>query len=137
MIDKCLECLTPYVIWHSTIERPYDYTECGLSNVHLIGVDVYRCEECQLESASIPHINSLHGLIAKGLLSTFEPLTGAEFRYLRKESALGLPELSRRMGVDREVIKTFEVSETESKRGNVMCEFVNNEWALVENVVPV
>jgi hypothetical protein len=40
------------------------YTECGLSNVVLKGIQVFHCAKCGEEEIVIPNIEELHRLIA-------------------------------------------------------------------------
>jgi DNA-binding transcriptional regulator YiaG len=130
-MDKCDNCGGELAVNVSTREAPYCYTESGLRNAWLIGVDVYRCKQCDGETAAIPRITELHTLLAEGILRAHKPLTGFEFRYIRKRASLGLPELSNRSGIVRRVVAAFEMHAGEYDKGvKVVCEFADNAWSL-------
>jgi hypothetical protein len=133
MLEICDICSTKFEIRWSTPEQPYHYTESGLGIVFLIGVETFNCSKCNEGTAAIPDIGGLHKLIATALFGTSEPLTPREFMFLRKEMLLGLPELSKRMGVEREVISTFERAEVPSLRHPVNCAFDNSArtWSVL------
>jgi DNA-binding transcriptional regulator YiaG len=131
MLDRCDVCSTEYVKRRSTTKGLYWYSECGLQNVHLAGVEVFHCPKCEVESAAIPRIDELHALIAKGILSTPTPLVGMEFRFLRKEAGIRLPELSQRMKVEQDVIRGFELSDKPSLRTAIICSFKGSKWTLI------
>jgi DNA-binding transcriptional regulator YiaG len=121
MIEKCELCRAILQTRHSTAEKPHHYWECGLGNVYLINVEVFYCPQCEGDSAAIPAIIDLHGMIAAALLRSHEPLTGGEFCYLRKNMTMRLSEMADRMKVSPEVIKNFERSETQSLRPPITC----------------
>lgn len=83
-IDFCDVCNSPSVHRKSTFAEPYHYTESGLPNVYLVNVDVYRCEQCGIEVASIPRPRELHLLIVTDILRKPSPMTGEELRFIRK-----------------------------------------------------
>jgi hypothetical protein len=135
-MEKCDICGTKLKTRHSTQAEPYRYAESGLDNVYLVGVEVFICPECLLETAAIPRIENLHKTIAEGLLRARVPLTGGAFRYLRKGARLGLPELADRMHVARELISLYELS-PEANAATlpaVFCSFADKEWALPQEV---
>jgi putative transcriptional regulator len=68
----------------------YHYTECGLRNVWLVnGYQVHDTEYGR--GVSIEDLEGLHRAIASLLINRKPALSGAEFRFLRKE--LGLPQM--------------------------------------------
>jgi hypothetical protein len=103
--------------------RPYHYTESGLDCAYLVGVEVWACPACKVETAAIPDINGLHKLLAEALLAQPIPLTPREFMYLRKEAVIGLPELCKRTGIEREMFQAFEAAEVPSLRRPIICDF--------------
>src|SRR3989442_1334438 len=98
MANSCYRCSKPYEVWKATPQRPYQYTESGLLNIQLIGVTVYSCPNCQIDSADIPNLDGLHDLISRDIILTPLPMTGAELRFLRKETRLKLKDFAERLG---------------------------------------
>ena len=84
MLEIKHNCETNASEFVSTVERPYLYLGSGLSNVKLIGVSVFRCNDCAQISASIPSMKELHKAIARILVQKKSKLTGSEVRFLRK-----------------------------------------------------
>jgi hypothetical protein len=123
MLEVCDICSAQLETRTASAERPYHYTESGLDCAYLVGVEVWRCSKCDVESGAIPDIDGLHRLVAEALLDQHVPLTPREFMYLRKEALIGLPELSRRTGVEREVFQAFESAEVPTLRTPFTCDF--------------
>jgi putative transcriptional regulator len=67
----------------ATDEHPYHFVECGLPNIHLVGVRYFRCE-CGEKYVEIPALKQLLSLIARHTVTKEQALTGAEIRFLRK-----------------------------------------------------
>ena len=84
----------------------YHYTESGLVNVWLAnGYNVRKTAEG--EFVSITDADELHRVIGRAL--TRKPhLTGAEFRYLRKELGLSQKKLGEMIGASEESISLWE-----------------------------
>jgi putative zinc finger/helix-turn-helix YgiT family protein len=82
-----------------TRPKTYAYAESGLKTVLLTGVRVYACPGCKEQYPEIPNIVGLHQVIAGHLTRKPAPLTGGEFRFLRKEVGLKAKELARCLGV--------------------------------------
>lgn len=61
----------------------HQYTECGLDNVHLLGVELLQCDSCGDTGVSLPNIAGLHGEIARILATKKARLVPAEIRFLR------------------------------------------------------
>jgi putative zinc finger/helix-turn-helix YgiT family protein len=93
---KCTECGKTL-----KVNRPnvYRYRESGLESVMLTGVRVYVCPGCGGEFPEIPNVIALHHLIAQRLVRKPSPLTGSEFRFLRKELGIKAKELAHRLGI--------------------------------------
>jgi YgiT-type zinc finger domain-containing protein len=64
-------------------KRDYRYEEAGLKNVVLRDTTVYECG-CGEVLPELPQVNRLHQRIAEDLIGKQSPLTGEEFRFLRK-----------------------------------------------------
>jgi DNA-binding transcriptional regulator YiaG len=115
MINICHGCERPYEVFEATVVNPYHYTESGLENWWLAGIDVYSCPNCESLSAEIPDIDGLHELMAKNILLTPFSMTGPELRFLRKETKLRLKDFAERLGVDPKTITNWEASERLNK----------------------
>src|SRR5689334_19465658 len=98
MENICPSCGAEYQIRDATYEAPYYYNESGLPNIRLVNIPVYSCASCGVESANIPNMDGLHRLIAKDIILTPLPMTGAELRFLRKEANLKPVEFSELIG---------------------------------------
>jgi len=68
----------------ATQRRPWHYTECGLDNVYLAGIEVETDPTTGEEEPIIPELEDLHDCIFISLVSKPGPLTGREVRYLRR-----------------------------------------------------
>lgn len=78
--------------------RRYVYRESGLSSVVLTGIGILSCPACRSEFPEIPNVLGLHHTIGSHLARKPSPLTGAEFRFLRKEIGLKAKELAGHLG---------------------------------------
>lgn len=65
----------------------YRYTECGLDNVLIEGMNVL-VDDGETKSATIPNINALHRVIALGIVLKHSGMNGKELRYLRTEMGM-------------------------------------------------
>jgi len=71
----------------------YNYTESGLGNVFIEGVD-FVTDDAGEECITIPNINGLHRAIASGIIRQRSGMTGREMRFLRTEIGLTQAELA-------------------------------------------
>jgi putative zinc finger/helix-turn-helix YgiT family protein len=85
----------------------YVYTECGLDNVCLEGVEICNCS-CKEQIVSIPRMPELHNLIGLHLIKKKSLLDAKEIRFLRKNMGLTGINLARRLGVDNATISRWE-----------------------------
>lgn len=86
----------------------YNYEEAGLDiEVRLADINIYRCE-CTEVLPEIPDIEALHRAIAYSLCKRPNPLSGAMFRFLRKELGLKAKELAALMGVSIVTVSRWE-----------------------------
>lgn len=92
---RCDECGTVLRIRKN---RRYVYRESGLSSVILTGIQILSCPACHNELPEIPNVVGLHQTIGGQLVRKPSPLTGAEFRFLRKQIGLKAKELARHLG---------------------------------------
>jgi putative transcriptional regulator len=85
----------------------YHYTESGLPNVWLRGVEIFECI-CGEKFAIIPCIEELHKLIGKRLIRKEYQLTGKEIRFLRKHMALKSKDFAKELGVQNVTVSRWE-----------------------------
>jgi putative zinc finger/helix-turn-helix YgiT family protein len=95
---------------HKTQTGEYHYTESGLPNVWLVGVEVFECE-CGESFAFIPCIQELHKLIARELITQENSLSGPEIRFLRKTMGLKSKNFAELLGVKNVSISRWEHGE--------------------------
>ena len=88
-------------------KRDYRYEEAGLKNVLLKGTTVYECG-CGEMLLELPQVNRLHQRIAEDLIGKQSPLTGEEFRFLRKAMGVSAKGLARLLGVTTVTISRWE-----------------------------
>jgi putative zinc finger/helix-turn-helix YgiT family protein len=86
----------------------HHYTESGLDNVHVEGVEVYECPSCDERIVSIPAVPRLNTLIGKFLIEKNAMLTGREIRFLRKNAGLSAKRFARLIGVDSSTVSRWE-----------------------------
>jgi hypothetical protein len=77
----CEQCDRPLRIRKSA---RYEYVECGLDNVVLLGVEVRECKVCKTASAAIPQMSMLHTAIASIVADQSAPLDASQFFFLAK-----------------------------------------------------
>lgn len=89
----------------------YHYKGCGLRDVWL--VNGYNTRSTPYgEGIAIEDVLGLHRAIGRWLLSNPKRLTGAEFRFLRKEQELAQKRLGELLGVDAQAIARWETGKT-------------------------
>lgn len=84
------------------------YTESGLPNVVLVGVEVRRCPACGHQEVVLPRITELHRVIAHAVIHKRGRLSGTEVRYLRKYLGWSGVDFAKRMGVDASTVSNWE-----------------------------
>ena len=85
----------------------YHYVECGLPNVWLLnGYDIV--ESPYGEGVSIRDLDGLHRCLARCLCDKPTSLTGAEFRYLRRELDFSQTTMGELLGIDARQIRNVE-----------------------------
>jgi putative zinc finger/helix-turn-helix YgiT family protein len=85
----------------------YHYTESGLNNIYLSGIEIYHCP-CGEEIINLPAVTQLHALIAFKLIKQRHPLNGKEIRFLRKNIGLTAKKLGEYIGIDNATISRWE-----------------------------
>jgi DNA-binding transcriptional regulator YiaG len=68
----------------ATLEHPYHFLDSGLSNVYLLGIKYWTCEQCDRQAAEIPALEELMSVMAKSVVMKPALLKGEEIRFLRK-----------------------------------------------------
>lgn len=85
----------------------FHYTSCGLNNVWL--ANGYREKRtADGRAVAIEDLAGLHRAIARHLIAYRARLTGAEFRFLRKELGLSQGELARLLGNEEQTVSLWE-----------------------------
>src|SRR5262249_39586902 len=84
------------------------YTEAGLSNVTLAGVEMRTCVRCGERELVTPRVEALHRAIARSLSRQAATLTPEAVRFLRKWLGLTSGDFARVMGVRRETVCRWE-----------------------------
>jgi DNA-binding transcriptional regulator YiaG len=87
--------------------KGYHYLESGLRNVWLANGFAARKTEYG-EGISIADVEGLHKVIGLRLVERKPRLTGAEFRYLRKELGLSQAKLGKLWGYDAQTVAIWE-----------------------------
>lgn len=92
--------------------RNYRYTESGLSNVVLQGVEVAQCDACGKVDVILPHMEKIHWAIARALTAENPArMTGEQLRFLRKHIEFSGEKLASHLGTDRTKISKWERGE--------------------------
>ncbi|HLJ90288.1 MAG TPA: hypothetical protein VKZ53_25990 [Candidatus Angelobacter sp.] len=89
----------------------YRFSESGLNNVMLCGIEIIRCDHCGNEDPMIPAMNELFRTIARALVSKPYRLAGEEVRFLRKYLSLTGDKFSRLLHVDKTTLSKWENNE--------------------------
>jgi putative transcriptional regulator len=90
-----------------THKGEYHYTESGLQNVWLMGVEIFECD-CGENFAFIPCAQELHKLIAEILLKQESQLSGREIRFLRKHMGMKSKDFANEVGVRPVTVSRWE-----------------------------
>jgi putative transcriptional regulator len=86
----------------------YRYVESGLDSVLLKDILVFHCPVCNVIIPEIPAVGVLHRVIAMKILDKRSPLTGEEFRFLRKFCGYSVTEFAEIMGSSKSVVSRWE-----------------------------
>jgi putative zinc finger/helix-turn-helix YgiT family protein len=92
----------------ATLKAPYHFVGSGLANVYLSGIQYRTCRKCGAQSADLPAIKQLLNVIAKAVVESDAPLTGAEIRFLRKRLGMKSSDFARLVGVSAEQVSRWE-----------------------------
>lgn len=89
----------------------YRYTESGLDNIVITGIDVLVADDGE-QCVSIPNINGLHKVIAHGIVMRKSGITGKELRFLRTEMGMTQAELAETVAREPLAISRWERGES-------------------------
>lgn len=110
---KCPQCRNEMI----RKTENHRYTESGLPNVVLVGVEVEHCENCGENLVSIPHIEELHRTLAMALIRHPGRLAPTEIRFLRKWLGWSGVDFAKHMGVTPETVSRWESVENGKAMG--------------------
>jgi transcriptional regulator with XRE-family HTH domain len=91
------------------LAEPYHYVEIGLDYIFLLN-GVSETETDYGTMVHIENINGLHHAIGLHIVEKEEPMSGAEFRFLRKQMGLTQAELAKDLGISDQTIANYEKS---------------------------
>ena len=86
----------------------YHYTESGLSNIMLAGVEVRTCAKCGTREVVVPRLDELHRLIAQTLITQEAKLVGDQIRFLRKYLGWSGTDMAAYMAIQPETVSRWE-----------------------------
>lgn len=87
----------------------YAYSECGLQNVVLKDVLVYRCARCGSSHVEIPNMDGLHRTLALAVLCKATLLSSEEIRFLRRVAGFATAtEFATSLGVTKNAVSKWE-----------------------------
>lgn len=110
---NCGKCGTPMEVQSG---QKYHYKECGLTNVYLVNVDVYKCPNCGCTEVAIPRIKILHATLSRAIALKPIALSGAEIRFLRKQLRMKAKDFAEYLLVDASTLSRWENEEQEPGR---------------------
>ncbi|MCL2725698.1 MAG: hypothetical protein FWD69_14810 [Polyangiaceae bacterium] len=92
-----------------TIQRGVHlYTECGLNNVILYGVEIRTCTHCGAKEVPLPNAVGLHRCIARAIVCKRARLSGSEVRFLRTYLGWSGVDFSEHIGVTASTVSNWE-----------------------------
>jgi DNA-binding transcriptional regulator YiaG len=86
----------------------YRFTESGLKNVYLAGLEVIRCPKCKNVDPMIPNMRGLLQFLALAVVEKPWRLSGEEIRYLRKYLRMTGEQFASHLGVDKTTLSKWE-----------------------------
>jgi len=91
----------------SNSNEAYRYTECGLDNVFIEGLDVVTDDHGE-EVYGIPNILTLHKMIAEAIITNATGMSGKELRFLRTEMGYTQEQLADLLQIERITMGRWE-----------------------------
>jgi putative zinc finger/helix-turn-helix YgiT family protein len=95
----------------TAVRGSYAFTECGLKNVILQGVEIIQCPECGDEQVIIPHMDDLMRALALAVISQPYRLQGEDVRFLRKYLKMTQVEFASYLEIDKTNLSKWENNE--------------------------
>jgi DNA-binding transcriptional regulator YiaG len=96
-----------YMEGREFLAEPYHYMECGLDDIFLLnGVSETGTDYGPM--VHVENINGLHRAIGLHIVEKEEPMSGPEFRFLRKQMHRSQTELAKDFGVSDQTIANYE-----------------------------
>jgi DNA-binding transcriptional regulator YiaG len=93
------------------LAEPHHYVASGLDNVFLLnGVSESMTDYGPM--IHIENVNGLHRAIGLHIVEKSEPMTGREFRFLRKQMDMTQSELAEQLGVSEQTVANYEKGKT-------------------------
>jgi putative transcriptional regulator len=100
-----------YMEGREFLAEPYHYVESGLDGIFLLnGVSDTMTDYGPM--VHIDNINGLHLAIGLHIVEKEEPMSGPEFRFLRKQMGQSQPQLAKDLGVSDQTIANYEKENT-------------------------
>ena len=91
------------------MKQDYRYTECGLDNVIIEGIDVVKVDDGEGDELyCIPNINGLHEAITLAIITQDNGISPKELRFLRTEIGITQEQLADILKVHRVTISRWE-----------------------------
>lgn len=88
----------------------YHYTECGLQNVFIEGMDIIEDHSGE-QTVTIPAIGLLHKTICEGIVKLRTKMNGPELRFLRSEMGLTQSKLAEIIKITSLTVSRWERDE--------------------------
>ncbi len=93
------------------VRGSYPFTESGLKNVVLKGIEMSKCNSCGNVEPVIPRMNDLFRALALAVVRQPHRLAGEDIRFLRKYLHMTGDQFSRLLHVDRATLSKWENDE--------------------------
>jgi putative zinc finger/helix-turn-helix YgiT family protein len=106
---KCLNCGAPT----KSRKGNYHYTESGLPNIVLAGVEIRSCAKCGEREVVIPRLEQLHRAIARIVIQLEAKLGAEQIRFLRKYLGWSQADLAAYMSIEPETVSRWETGNQE------------------------
>jgi DNA-binding transcriptional regulator YiaG len=90
------------------VRGSYKFTESGLSNVKLLGIELIKCSRCKNIDPIIPHMNGLMQCLAFAVAGKPCRLKGEEVRFLRKYLRMTGEQFASLLDVDKTTLSKWE-----------------------------
>jgi DNA-binding transcriptional regulator YiaG len=100
-----------FITGRDLLAKPYQYLASGLDNIFLLnGVTEKMTDYGSM--VHIENINGLHRAIGLHIVEKDSPMSGAEFRFLRKQIRVSQATLAKMLGVSDQTVANYEKAKT-------------------------